>query len=474
MRFFEQACGIALLLGAMVGCAPSNSSWEANIAANFDGGNTPIGSADFSPRFPAAFSDSPSTEGASPKPLLFPGADTDQPTRRRQNPGTQIASAQPAALITGDGVEMNFESADIQSVAKTLLGDILQLTFAVDPRVQGNITIASAGPIARKDVLPAFESVLRMSNAAIVRDGKMVKIVPAGEAGNNGAVALASAEAGFGVSVVQLRHTSAATVARTAESFLSRPGAIRVDTSRNLLLVQGTTNERQAALDMVSAFDVDWLRNQSVGVYPIKSTSPETMIQELERIFESGEGALAQGLVRFQPISRMNAVMVVAKTPKLLEQTTQWVQRLDRSDSDTTLRTYRLKYGNAPQIAKILNELFPSQQSAGTKDTPANQVAPGVESAKSKLDAFTAIAAVPPRTPPARARALRSIGPAVRRDRPQWTRSSTARTLIREQSPIRRVAAAAARPAGCFRICASRRTPPITPSSSIPIRRTIA
>jgi len=57
----------------------------------------------------------------------------------------------------------------VQTVAKTLLGDILQLNFVVDPRVQGNVTLASAGPIPRKDVLPAFESVLRMSNAAIVR-----------------------------------------------------------------------------------------------------------------------------------------------------------------------------------------------------------------------------------------------------------------------------------------------------------------
>ena len=71
----------------------------------------------------------------------------------------------------GDGVEINFDGADIQTVAKTLLGDVLKLNFVVDPHVQGNVTLASVGPIPRKDVLPAFESVLRMSNAAIVRDG---------------------------------------------------------------------------------------------------------------------------------------------------------------------------------------------------------------------------------------------------------------------------------------------------------------
>jgi len=201
-------------------------------------------------------------------------------------------------------------------------------------------------------------------------------------------VVAGAGEPGFGVSLVPLRYTSAATVAKTAESFFSRPGSIRIVPSRNLLLVQGTTAERQAALDMVATFDVEWLRDQSVGVYPLKSTSPETMIGELERIFETREDGLGQGVIRFQPISRMNAVMVVTKTPKLLAQTTEWVRRLDRSDSTgTTLHTYRLKNGNATQVAKILNDIF-LQRSGSTADTPAKQIAPGVDSAQSRLDSL--------------------------------------------------------------------------------------
>ena len=295
----------------------------------------------------------------STQPFLFPGSDVAPERPRDRDPEMRTASLQQAAFLKGDGVEMNFEGADVQTVAKTLLGDILQLNFVVDPRVQGNVTLASAGPISRKDVLPAFESVLRMQNAAIVRSGDLVKIVPMPEAGAGGAISVGAGEPGFGVSLVPLRYTSASTVAKTAESFLSRPGAIRVVQSRNVLLIQGTTAERQAALDVVATFDVEWLQNQSVGVYPLKSTSPETMIGELERVFETSEGGLGQGVIRFQPISRMNAVMVVTKNPKLLAQTTQWVRRLDRSDTTgTTLRTFRLKNGKATEVAKILNDIF--------------------------------------------------------------------------------------------------------------------
>ena len=93
-------------------------------------------------------------------------------------------------------------------------------------------------------------------------------------------------------------------------------------------------------------------------------------------------------MIRFQPISRMNAVMVVTKTPKLLAQTTEWVRRLDRFDSTgTTLRTFRLKNGNATQVAKILNDIF-LQRSGSTADAATKQIAPGVDSAQSRLDSL--------------------------------------------------------------------------------------
>ncbi len=382
-----RVCVAASLYLALVGCVTSSGTPTAGIAP-VDAMDS-VRNTDFSARSPLA-NEGDSSRREATQPFIFPGSDVEPEPQRDRDPEMRSASLQPAAFLRGDGVEMNFDGADVQTVAKTLLGDILQLNFVVDPRVQGNVTLASAGPIPRKDVLPAFESVLRMSNAAIVHSGNLVKIVPIPEAGAGGAISVGAGEPGFGVSLVPLRYTSASTVAKTAESFLSRPGAIRVVQSRNLLLIQGTTAERQAALDVVATFDVEWLQNQSVGVYPLKSTSPETMIAELERIFETSEGGLGQGVVRFQPVSRMNAVMVVTKNPKLLAQTTQWVHRLDRSDTTgTTLRTFRLKNGNATQVAKILNDIFVGQRSSGsTADTATRQIAPGVESAQSRLDSL--------------------------------------------------------------------------------------
>jgi general secretion pathway protein D len=385
---------ILLQASLLAGCSSAMQRYFGSYDEP-DAASSTVRKADISVRSPVANDGPDRPSGESLKPLLFPGAETEMPARapreREQgSSGLRMASLEPVA-IKGDGVEINFEGADVSSVAKALLGDILHMNFVVDPKVQGTVTLASVGPIPRNDVLPTLESALRMQNAAIVRDGKFVKIVPIPDAPGHSSVSAGLGEPGFGISVVPLRYISAATVAKTAENMLARPGAIRVDQARNLLLVQGTTAEREAALDMISTFDVEWLRNQSVGVYPLKSTSPETMIEELERVFETGDGGAGQGVVRFQPISRMNAVMVVTKNPNLLKQTTQWVERLDRSDnSGTSVRSYRLKYGNATQIVKVLNGIFASNRSGSGSD-PAprtSPTAPGTITAESKLDSL--------------------------------------------------------------------------------------
>jgi general secretion pathway protein D len=380
-RIVLQVCVAAVICDSLVGC----SAKDAFVFPSQDVVDS-VRNADLTARLPAR-DDRQTGAGQSSRPLLAPGSDVASPAAR-EVAQSGAPAAPPGAAATPAGVEFNFDGADIQTVAKTLLGDVLGLTFVIDPRVQGTVTLASTGPIARKDVLPIFESVLRMSNAAVIRDGSLLKIVPIPDATGAGTFSAGAGQPGYGVTVVPLRFTSATSVAKMAENFLSRPGAIRADQARNLLLVQGTSVERQSVLDVIGTFDVEWLRNQSVGVFPLKSTTPETMIQELERIFETNEGGQGQGSIQFQPISRMNAVMAVTKSARLLERVTQWVRRLDRSDtSGNALRTYRLRHGNAKEVAKILNDIFVGR-SAATAETPAGEVAPGVAGAQSRLDSL--------------------------------------------------------------------------------------
>ena len=297
---------------------------------------------------------------------------------------TSVYGAEPQPVTpvqrsaSGEAYELNFENTPVTTVAKVVLSDIMGVGYTIDPRVQGTVSLASGRPVPKSDILFVLENALRVSNVVLVRDARGYRLIPAAEAVGTGSVDSAgNPEAGYGISVVPLQHVSAPTVMKLLDSFATKPGMVRADPSRNLVVVQGNGSERRAALDTVLTFDQDWMRGQSVGIYPVRNSTPEPVIAELEKIMDSGEGGLSQNLVKFQPIARQNAILVVTRKPEMLRTASTWITRLDTSDTAATgVRVYRVRYGDAKQIAVLLNDMFVGR-GGGTFDSPSNQLAPG-------------------------------------------------------------------------------------------------
>ena len=130
-----QAAVMAALLCALLGCVGVGGI--SNLQLEAAGGSTNaidhVRNVDISPRFPAAIDGSSGTTSEPSQPLIFPGSATEPEPQRGQDPETRIAAQ--SASVRGEGVEINFDGADVQTVAKTLLGDVLKLNFVIDPRV---------------------------------------------------------------------------------------------------------------------------------------------------------------------------------------------------------------------------------------------------------------------------------------------------------------------------------------------------
>ena len=207
----------------------------------------------------------------------------------------------------GGEYNVDFDNTPIAAVAKSIIVDTLNLGLNVDPRVAGNISLSSGRALNRNELLLSLESALRTANASLVKDGASgYRIVPASETAGLGSIDRSRDPApGFGISVLPLRFISADNMLKLIDSFAAKPGAIRVDSTRNLMIIQGTGDERRTTLETAAAFDQDWMRGQSVGVYPLGNASPETIITELQKILDAGEGGAYKGILQFQPIARM-------------------------------------------------------------------------------------------------------------------------------------------------------------------------
>jgi len=294
---------------------------------------------------------------------------------------TAVSDDRPQPTSSGNGFDLNFENTPVATVAKVVLGDILQVGYTIDPRVQGTVSLVSVRPVSKSDIIFVLEDALRLSGVVLLHDVSGYRLTPLGDAVGAGRVDAAAAhpEPGFGVSVVPLQYVSAQTLLKLMDSFATRAGTVRADTTRNLLLIQGTGAERRTAVDTAMSFDVDCMRGQSVGIFPISSGPPAPIIAELEKIVDSGENGLSQNVVKFEPIARLNAVMVVSKRPDMLRTAATWIKRLDHADTArTSVHVYHVKYGEARQIARVLTDMFLGGSGASSLlDSADNQVAPG-------------------------------------------------------------------------------------------------
>jgi general secretion pathway protein D len=340
-----------------------------------DSASGEVAHADLTARFPQQMK-SGNPEPPLPRSEVYQGAPPDSADR------AQVIE-EGATDRGAEGFDLNFQNAEIGVVSKVLLGDLLKLTYSVDSRVQGTISLSSGRPVAKQHLMVLYESALKLVSANLVKEGGLYKVVPMGEALGSGSIDRDARQPGYGISVLPLRYVSAQVVMRAIDSFAAKPGAAKVDPARNLLLVQGSSTERASAIEAALALDVDWMRNQSVGIFPLRNASPDTIIAELQNVFDSGKEGTASQLVRFQPVNRLNAVLAVAQTKGMIEKARMWVERLDRSDTNNTaVRVYRLRYGNARVMAAILREVFTGQGGGlptlgGTGNQDLSQLTPG-------------------------------------------------------------------------------------------------
>jgi len=355
----------ALLASCFSSTVSSNSTSDNSQLDVLD----KVRSLDILPRQPQPIGAATTSSGQRSRPVMFEGTEVGAVSDER----LQLAAS-------GGGFDLNFENTPVATVAKVVLGDILGVGYTIDPRVQGTVSLVSVRPVAKSDIIFVLENALRLSGVVLLRDTSGYRLTPLGDAVGAGRVDAAASgpEPGFGISVVPLQYVSAQTLLKLMDSFATKAGTVRADTGRNLLLIQGTGAERRTAVDTALSFDVDWMRGQSVGIFPISSGSPPPIIAELEKIIDSGENGLSHDVIKFQPVTRLNAIMAVSKKPELLRTAATWIKRLDHADTArTSVHVYRVKYGEARQIARVLTDMFIGGSSSGLLDSADSQIAPG-------------------------------------------------------------------------------------------------
>ncbi|MGR9115820.1 MAG: secretin N-terminal domain-containing protein, partial [Gammaproteobacteria bacterium] len=244
-------------------------------------------------------------------------------------PVSELAPHVAQKKAQGPGAySLNFDEADLGEVAKVIISDILEQNYVLSPKVAGSVTLQTTQPLTREQLLPTLEMLLRMNNAALVKEGGVYHIEPAGDALYTSGVSAGTFRglpSGYQVGVIPVRNVGVDDLGEILKPLVSEKTLLHTDTSRNLLVIGGSAAELERVKDIVGLFDVDVLRGRSFALFPLAHVDPATLIDELNNIFakqgKEGEGEF----FRFIPIERMNAILAITHQARYLSDIDTWI-----------------------------------------------------------------------------------------------------------------------------------------------------
>ncbi len=238
-----------------------------------------------------------------------------------------------------------------------MLGDLLGLEFTVPADLHTPVTLVTQKPIARGDVFKLFEASLANADLAVVfRDG-VYAILPTEQAHAQAPVANGPVT-GFATETINLSFVNADALKRLIDPILPNV-IVSADASRNLIVVAGTTGQREAVRDLIREFDVNWLRNTSFALYIPQRTDARLIVPELDKLINA-DGSPTKGLVHLIAMDSLNGILAVSTQPQYLEDVRRWIDVLDREgeSSERRIFVYRVQNGRSSDLARVLANAF--------------------------------------------------------------------------------------------------------------------
>lgn len=293
------------------------------------------------------------------------------------------ASKQKPGVSNKGEITLNFEGDPLPMVINLLLGDVLKENYVIAPGVSGSVTFATVRPINKDQVLPILEMLLSWNKAALVYIEDRYHVMPRAQAikGNlipgYGGI---QQRIGYTVMVVPLAYISPTEMEKVLAPYAKEGAIVKADNARNLLFLSGTKRELSMYMDTINIFDVDWLAGMSTGIFTLQRVEAATIVGEMEAIFGEGADNPLAGMFRFMPLERLNAIMVITPQEKYLHKAKEWIVRLDRADSETSINlyVYNVKNIKADDLAGYLNDVFGGSGGSSSRKQSSGTVAPGL------------------------------------------------------------------------------------------------
>ncbi len=305
--------------------------------------------------------------------IVFLAALSAQAQQPAPAPQTQPAqAAAPAATVPGG---LNLNNASLIEVINLLAQD-LHINYILDSSIKGGtVTINTYGQVRDVDLRPLLETILRMNGLAMVQVGNIYRIIPAANIARQPVSPISQTDPSkipdderLVLNLVFLRYMTSAEMQKILVPFIGDGAQLTNYDPANLLIILDNSRNMRRTLELISMFDSDTFAGQRVKPFEVRNARPSDMVKELDDIFKAyalstvDSKSSGGGAVRFIAINRINTILAVAPNPGAFVEVDKWIQKLDIPATKTAdgvdNYVYKLKYGSAPIIGGVLNQLY--------------------------------------------------------------------------------------------------------------------
>ena len=254
---------------------------------------------------------------------------------------------------------LNVQDADIRAFIQDVARST-GMTFIIDPRVKGTVTVASDGPLTRAELFEVFLATLRANGFVAVPTGPSTyRIEPA----ENAARQPSTARSGFVTEVFRLRTVDAAAAAEMIKPLVGPGGVVSANPRGNTIVVADYADNVRRIRGLVAQIDQDRSQVQTVTLQHSSAAEVARVLNDLTAA-SGADGKSQRGAVSIVPVESSNSIMLRGD-PEAVARLLPIIADLDRrAESSVDVQVTFLQHANAEEMLPVLQQLLGQTPSA--------------------------------------------------------------------------------------------------------------
>lgn len=280
-------------------------------------------------------------------------------------PSAHAEDAPDAASVTAaNKANFNFVNADIESVIKAI-GDYANVTFIIDPRVKGTLSLVSEKPLSKTQAMQLLSSVLRMQGYAVVNANGYSKVVPEADAKLQGSVQKGNGARGdqIATQIFHLNHESAANLVGVLRPLISPNNIINANAGNNTLVITDYADNLLRLGKIIAALDGP--ANSNLEVVTIRYAIANDIASMVNRLMEQGAAPTPDAGRMVLADSRTNTVIVRAPSEARANLVKSLIAKLDQPTAQPgNVHVVYLKNAEATKLALTLRSVMAADNSS--------------------------------------------------------------------------------------------------------------